>query len=227
MNQRDSRLYGAILLGSALLSLLAAMHHPSAASHDLASALRILADEAGMIAGIHGLLIALFLLELLGLYGFARSLDLARPLPAAGLILVGTGTMAMLGAAAINGFAVPAFASDLRGIAPADTRSAAMLLRMCWDVNQALASIGAVAWGAGLIAWSIDLARRTGMVRLTGLIGLAASVVMVGALATGLIRLHVTGFIIVTALISAWSVAVALLMLSGRLSESKVVPQPD
>jgi hypothetical protein len=227
MNQRDSRIYGTILLGSALLSLLAAMHHPSAASHDIASALRILADEAGVIAGIHAVLIALFLLELLGLYGFARSLGLARPLPAAGLILVGTGTMTMLGAAAINGFAVPNFASDLNGIAPADSRSLAMMLRLCWDVNQALASIGAVAWGAGLIAWSIDLARRDGLVRVTGFIGLAASLVMVGALATGFVRLHVTGFLIVTALISAWSVAVALLMLSGRLSESEVVPQPD
>jgi hypothetical protein len=227
MNQRDSKIYGAILIGSALLSLLAAAHHPSASSHDIASALRLLSREAGMIAGIHALLIALFLMELLGLYGFARLLGLARPLPAAGLILIGTGTMTMLGAAAINGFAAPHFASDMSGIAPADMRNAAMLLRLCWDLNQALASIGAFAWGAGLIAWSIDLARRAGLVRITGVVGLAASLVMVGALATGLLRLHVAGFIAVAALMSAWSIAAGLLMLTGRLAEEKVVPQPD
>jgi hypothetical protein len=223
MRERDVKIYGGLLLGSALLSLLAAAHHPEVGAHDLPTALRILAAQTRLIGAVHGILIFLGLVELLGLYGVARLLGVARPLTAAGLLLVGMGFVAMIGAGAINGFAVPAFGSDYRNIDPADIRAATMLLRLCWDLNQALASIGAVAWGIGLLAWSAELARRSGVVRVVGLLGaVAASAIAIGV-ASGLIRLHVGGFIAVTALLSAWSVAVALLMLTGRLMPA----QPD
>jgi hypothetical protein len=140
---------------------------------------------------------------------------------AGGLLLVGVGFMAMIGAGAINGFAVPAFATDFRGIGPADARGAAMLLRLCWDLNQALASIGAVAWGLGLLAWSAELASREGAARLVGLLGGVAALVIAAGVGFGFIRLHVGGFIAVTALLSAWSVAAALLMLTGRLAPTQ------
>lgn len=176
----------------------------------------MVAAQSRVIGTVHAILIFLGFAELLGLYGVARLLGLARPLTAAGLILVGMGFVAMIGAGAINGFAVPAFASDYRAIAPADVPAATMLLRLCWDLNQALASIGAVAWGLGLLAWSAELARRAGPVRLVGLLGAIAALIVAGGVAFGLIRLHVGGFIAVSALLSGWSAAVALVMLTGR-----------
>jgi hypothetical protein len=217
MRERDGKIYAGLLLGSALLSLLVSAHHPEVAAHDLPTALRMLAAQKGMIVGVHGALILLGSIQLLGFYGFARLLGLARPLPAAGLIFVGGGTAAMLAAAAINGFAVPAFAVDYRNIAPVDVSAAAMLLRLCWQLNQAFASIGAVAWGVGLLFWSTALATRAGLVRVVGLLGGAAALAVAAGVGFGLVRLHVGGFIAVMAVMAAWSVAVALLMLSGRL----------
>ncbi|HEX5183228.1 MAG TPA: hypothetical protein VFW19_08770 [Allosphingosinicella sp.] len=221
MTERDQRIYGGLLLASALLSLLAAAHHPEIHAHDLATALRTLAGETRFILAVHGVLIALALAELIGFYGFARLLGPGRPLPAAGLIFMAVGMAAMVGAAAINGLAVPAFASDYRGLAPADMKAAAMLLRLCWDLNQALASIGALAWGAALLAWSVALAGRSGLVRATGLLGLVAGLAIIGGLLSGLIDLHVGGFIALVALMTAWSVATALLMLTGRLAAAR------
>jgi hypothetical protein len=217
MRERDEKIYAGLLLGSALLSLLAAAHHPEAAAHDLPTVLPMLVAQQGLIVGVHAMLIFLAAIQLLGLYGVARLLGLARPLSAAGLIFFAAGTAAMVAAAAVNGFAVPAFAADYRNIAPADMRGAAMLLRLCWQLNQAFASIGAVAWGIGLLFWSIALARRHGLVRLVGMAGAVASLAIAGGVGFGFIRLHVGGFIAVTALLAAWSIAIALLMLSGRL----------
>lgn len=217
MRERDKKIYGGLLMGSALLSLFAAAHHPEVGAQDLPTALRIVAAQRRSIGIVHGLLIFLGLIELLGLYGVARILGVTRPLPAAGLLLVGTGFVAMLGAGAINGFAVPALASDYHAITPADVSAAKMVLRLCWDLNQALASIGAVAWAAGLLAWSAELARRAGPARLVGLFGAAAALAVAGGVGFGPIRLDVGGFIAVTALLTAWCVAVALLMLTNRL----------
>jgi hypothetical protein len=218
MRERDVKIYAGLLLGSALLSLLAAAHHPEVSAHDVPTALRALTAEKGLVLGVHAVLLFLGGLQLLGLYGFARLLGLARPLPAAGLVFFGAGTAAMVAAGAVNGFAVPAFAGDYPNITPAQIPAAAMLLRLCWQLNQAFASIGAVAWGIGLLFWSAELTRRAGLVRLVGLLGAAASLAVAGGVGFGLIRLHVGGFIAVMALLTAWSVAVGLLMLGGRLA---------
>jgi hypothetical protein len=227
MSKRDQNTYAILLIGSALLSLLAAAHHGTVRAHDAAGLIRGLSQMAGAISAVHAALIALFVAELIGLYGFARLLGLARPLPAAGLILVAIGGAAMVAAGAINGFALPAFATAFRDTAPAGAEGAAMILRLCWELNQAFATIGTVAWGAGLCAWSLDLASRRGLVRATGFAGLAASLAIVAGIATGLIRLHVGGFIAVTTLLTCWSVAAGALMLSGRLTDEEVVPGPD
>ncbi len=221
MRKWDVKIYAWLLLGSALLSLLVAAHHPELHTHDVSMALHMLADRTALISGVHAALLFLSLVELLGLYGVARLLGLSRPMTAGGLLFVGTGFMAMIGAGAINGFAVPAFAADYRGIAPADARWAAMLLRLCWDLNQALASIGAVSWGLGLLAWSAELARRDGAARLVGLLGAVAALIIAVGVGFGFIRLHVGGLIAVTALLSAWSAAAALLMLTGRLAPDR------
>ena len=213
--------YGALLLACALLSLLVAAHHPSgpASPHAPADALRMLAAQATLIEGVHGALLALFAIEIAGFYGFARLLGLQRPLAAAGLILLGAGTAAMMAAGTINGFAVPAFASSYADLKPADVSAVVTALRLCWRLNQAFASIGAVAMGGAMLLWSIALAGRAGWPRLVGGFGMLAGAAIAGGVASGLLRLHVGGFILFTALFSAWAAAVALLMLTGRLEE--------
>jgi hypothetical protein len=216
--------YAGLLGTSALLSLLAAAHHPEMRTHDLRAALQILADQRRLVVGIHAALLLLTGAQLVGFYGFARRLGLDRVAVAAGLLFVGAGSAAMLGAAAINGFAVPAFASDYRVLAPADAGAVTAALRLSWQLNQAFASIGAVAWGLGLLFWSIELALRAGLVRIVGLIGGLAALAIAAGVGLGLITLHVGGFIAVVALLTAWSVAAAGLMLSRRLDPAPSSP---
>src|SRR3954466_15259339 len=203
MSYRDDRIYAGLLLTSALLSLLAAAHHPEMRTHDLAAALQMLADQSRLIAGVHALLLLLMGAQLVGFYGFARLLGLDRVAVAAGLVFVGAGSAAMLAAAAINGFAVPALAWDYRALTPADASAMTVALRLCWQLNQAFAAIGAVAWGLGLLSWSVELARRAGLVRIVGLAGGLAALAIAAGVGSGLIRLHVGGFIAVIALLSA------------------------
>jgi hypothetical protein len=224
MREGEVKIYGGVLLGSALLSLLAAAHHPEVRTHDLAAALQILADQGRLIAAVHAILLLLMGAQLIGFYGFARLLGLGRPLAAAGLVFVGAGSAAMLAAAAINGFAVPALASDYRALAPADAGAVTVALRLCWQLNQAFAAIGAVAWGLGLLAWSAELARRSGLTRIIGLLGGLAALAIAAGVGLGFVRLHVGGFIAVIALLTAWSVAAAGLMLSRRLDRAPSSP---
>ncbi|MEA3060363.1 MAG: hypothetical protein QOJ94_144 [Sphingomonadales bacterium] len=224
MSNRQNTAYATLLLTSALLSLLAAAHHPEVRTHDLATALRLLADQSRLIAGVHAVLLLLIGAQLVGFYGFARLLGVDRVAVAAGLLFVGAGTAAMLAAAAINGFAVPALASDYRAFAPADAGAITVALRLCWQLNQAFAAIGAVAWGLGLLFWSVELGFRAGLTRIVGLGGGLAALAIAGGVGSGLIRLHVGGFIAVIALLTAWSVAAALLMLTRRLDRAPSSP---
>jgi hypothetical protein len=214
-----TRTYGALLLACALLSLLVAAHHPGPEAHDAAGMLRALAARSGMIEGVHGALLAIFAIELAGWYGFARLLGIHRPLAAAGLILMGLGGVAMIAAGTINGFAVPSFASAYANASPADAAVAAKVLRLCWALNQALASLGAVAMGGAILLWSLALIGRGGSSRLVGLGGAIAALAIAGGIVSGLLHLHVGGFILFTALLSLWTAAVALLMLTGRLED--------
>jgi hypothetical protein len=224
MPNRQNTFYAGLLLTSALLSLLAAAHHPEVRTHDLAAALQILADQSRLIAGVHAILLLLMGAQLVGFYGFARRLGLDRVAVAAGLLLVGAGSAAMLAAAAINGFAVPALASDYRALSPADASAVTVALRLCWQLNQAFAEIGAVAWGLGLLCWSVELGFRSGLTRIVGLAGGLAALAIAAGVGSGLIRLHVGGFIAVIALLTAWSVAAALLMLTRRLDPAPSSP---
>jgi hypothetical protein len=221
MSNRQNTVYAGLLLTSALLSLLAAAHHPEVRTHDLAAALQILADQRRLIAGVHAILLLLMGAQLVGFYGFARLLGLDRAAVAAGLLFVGAGSAAMLAAAAINGFAVPALAWDYRALALADASAMTVALRLCWQLNQAFAEIGAVAWGLGLLCWSAELARRPGLTRIVGLAGGLAALAIAAGVGSGSIRLHVGGFIAVIGLLTAWSVAAALLMLTGRLGATE------
>jgi hypothetical protein len=215
--RRDTKAYGGLLLGSALLSLFAAAHHPTAGTHKATEVLHALAVQRGPIEAVHGILLGLFALQLVGFYGFARMLGVRRPLPAGGLILMALGGGAMMVAGAINGFALPAFAATYPNPGPADVQAAIAGLRLSWALNQAMASVGAVAMAGAMLLWSIALATRTGWARLVGGAGVAAALVIIGGLVSGLFHLDVSGFILFMTLLSVWTGAVAMLILAGRL----------
>jgi hypothetical protein len=212
-----ARAYGGLLLACAMLTVLGVVGHPTLVANDASSLLEGLAGQRGPIVGLHSILIALGLLQVVGFYGFSRLLGPARPLVAAGLILFGFGVLGLINAAVLNGFAAPAFAAMLEGASAAEAEMAAVALKLNWSHNQAWDGIGSMAWCGAILCWSLAMLRRRGLPRLVGLLGLAAALAIGGAIAGGLVRFNVGGFMATVAALAAWSIAVALLMLTGRM----------
>jgi len=212
-----AKAYGGLLLACALLTVVSVVGHPTVVARDARSLLEGLASQRGMIVGLHSILIALGLLQVVGFYGFSRLLGLAHPLVAAGLILFGFGIVGMINAAALNGFAAPAFAATFEAASPAQAEMAAVALKMSWSLNQAWDGIGSMAWCGAIVAWSLAMLGRGGLLRLVGLLGIVAALAIGGAIAAGLVRFNVGGFIATVSALAAWTIAVALLMLTGRM----------
>lgn len=212
------RLYGGLLVGFAILSVLGAAHHPVAGGgHDLQDAVRALQSNAALISSVHAFLLAVFVAGFVGMCGFARRLGLDRPLALAGLVAMALGITAMICAGAINGFAVPSFAAGYADMKPDQAEAVRAILRMSWRLNQAFADIGAVLWTAALLLWSAELAFRRGAARIVGIVGGLAALAVLAGLLAAVIELTVSGFMLVTALLALWAAAVGLLMLNRRL----------
>lgn len=202
------RIAGLLLIGAAAASLIAMAHHPSGA-------------HAGAMAGlVHGAMMLVLAAMAFGFAHFARRRGLERPAVLAGLVAYAISAGAHLGAAAINGFVVPALALRGAGAVGHD------VFLLAWEANQALARLGVFASGAAFLLWSLDWLRRPGLeFRLIGLAGLAAGAVPAGLLAAGAIRMDVAGAFLVYAAHGAWSALVGLHLLRGGLdAETRAKP---
>jgi hypothetical protein len=196
------RVAGAAMIAAAAGTLLAMGHHPSGV------------HGGSSLAGIvHASMIALLGLLVFGFAHMARRRGLGRPAVLAGLVAYGIALVGHAGAATINGFAVPALAA--RGVATHD------LFLFAWELNQALAKLGVYATSAAYLLWSADFLadRRT---RLLGAVGLMAAIVPAALLASGAIRLDVTGAFICYAVQVGWAALVGLhLLRHGALAPER------
>jgi hypothetical protein len=199
-----NRAAGAVLGGAAMLSIVVMVNHPTSA-------------HAGPVGGIvHGMMILLLCLMSWGFANFALALGARRSFVLAGIIAYAVSLFGHIGAATINGFVVPAIAA--RHVANHD------LYLFAWEANQALARLGVIAAGAAYGLWSIELLRRRGLERWLGLAGLFAGFVPAALLAAGLIRMNVSGAILVYAVHAAWALLVGAMLWRGGISS---VDQPS
>ena len=210
-----ARIYGWLLLAAALLSVLGAFHHPSGSGHG--GGMAALARQAALVAFVHAALLAIFTAQYIGFFGLARRLGLDRPLVASGFILLSLGTMAMICAGAINGFASPSYGLGYADATPEQAAMANSVLGYGWALNQAFAKIGAFGWSGAVLLWSVALLAHAGLARWLGGIGLALGLGLLGGLVSGLLRLDVAGFTLLTSVLAVWAIGAAALMIAGRL----------
>jgi hypothetical protein len=107
------------------------------------------------------------------------------------------------------------------GVSATDLQITAQLLKLCMLFNQALASLGAVAMSAAIIAWSLHLLLHRGLERALGVFGVAIGLGSAGALILGALQLDVHGMMLVLVLQVIWTTGVGVLLLRTRN-----VPQP-
>ena len=86
-----------------------------------------------------------------------------------------------------------------------------------WALNQAFAKIGAFGWSGAVLLWSVALLAHAGLARWLGGIGIALGLGLLGGLVSGLLRLDVAGFTLLTSVLAVWAIGAAALMIAGRL----------
>jgi magnesium-transporting ATPase (P-type) len=194
------RLAGAILIGTAAVSAFAMAHHPTHV------------DAIGLGRVVHGVLILFLAAIAFGFAHFAIRRGLRRPAVLAGLVAYGVAIFGGIGAATIDGFAVPALAAELGGSVEGD------VFRLTWQLNQALAGLGMVGTGLAIFLWSLDLLRGPARgVRLTGAIGLLAGAVPPLLLVTGTISMNLAGAGLAYAVHWAWTALLGLQLVLGAV----------
>lgn len=189
------RLAGGVLAAASVLSIVVMAHHPSGPGH------------SGLNQLVHGGMMALVLLIFSGYARHAMLRGLGRFSILAALIVYGAGVGANLLAATINGFAAPAAFEE--GV----SRD---VLRLYWELNQALAYGGVYATSLAFAIWSFGLLHERGLRRFIGVLGLVAGAVPVGLLASGVVTMNVAGAFVIYALHAFFGVIVGADLMRTR-----------
>jgi hypothetical protein len=207
---------GLTLIVGSVLSVAAMTHHPSTAASGTAERLSEMTHEATLAGIVHGVLIALMLLVLWGLLRLAGILGWSSSRVQIGAIAYGAGVICMVGAATVSGFVVPGLAEHFVEAAPEIMESSLPVFRLCFEINQALAQIGAIAMSVGIFLWSWVLAAGAGYrrwVRGLGGLGLVVGTLPVLGLLSGSLHLDVHGMLAVLLAQAGWTICIGAWML--------------
>jgi hypothetical protein len=207
---------GILLAVAALLMVFFMALHPRIHADHGADFTEAVALVATRNAVIHGALIAVLVLLFTGLLGLAERLGLHLMPVRLGLVACALGAVALIAAAALNGFAVAELAAELR---EHDRTAAGLepLFMLCHAINTAAARIGVVALSAAVLLWSFVLAHRTGASRLVGLLGLVVAAAPPLFMFAGHLPMNLHGFGAFILTQSVWYLAVAAQLIRNRL----------
>ncbi len=203
-SHESHQLAAGLLIGAAALALLAMAHHPTAHGASTAETMAVMARIAPLNSFIHGVLIVLTLLILALLEQFATHRVRRPGLARAGRTLYLLDSMGMVLAALINGFAVPALAISNAPVPGSNDWGP--VLQFAWQLNQAAAGFGTIAYAVAIGLWSADLAAARGFARIVGAYGLLLAVVVAVAVGSGKLSLDVSGFGMALAAFSLWQI---------------------
>lgn len=194
---------GIALLAAAAGIVFGMAHHPTRLA------------EAQLAIIVHAFMIVMVWAMLFGFTHFSRRRGLGRPSVLAGLTFYAIGAAANIGAATVNGLVTPALTENgVRSVGPD-------IFAFAWALNQALDAIGVVATAGAYLFWSIDLLRdRTIFARIAAALGIVTAAATAGLLATGAIRMDVTGAFIVYAAQVGWAALIGLFILRGGLARA-------
>ena len=205
--QQNQRNIGILLMVSAVAAIFLMFHHPS---HFHSSNLNAL---------IHGGMIAVILVATLGVTFLAISQEMRRPFVLAALLLYGAGSIFNILAALINGFVVPQWLAQATGPNIEDIQS------LAWIINQNAGRLAVYTHGLGILSFGIHLLLNapTRLGRLISLVSLLIGSFMPLVLVLHDNRLTVHTALIIYSLESIWLMAISLMLIWTRSSNSEPV----
>lgn len=204
------RVSGVVIALSAVLFVVGMSHHPSAHGEDTRAFLEETLRIATLNRLVHGGLMAMTVCMAFGFVGFAAGLGLGRPLVRFGLVTYLCGSVALIGAALVNGLVLPSLAERFLEASDETLASVRVVLAWNWEINQALTFTGVLAWSAAVLAWSLALMRHAGAWRWIGAAGSVLGVVGAGTFLTGVLTFDVHGFGLYVLAQSAWCLALGV-----------------
>lgn len=214
------RTSGIVLACGSITMLVFMAMHPSPHAHDSNGLISELAAGAVFNGTVHGVLMGTLAVVLLGMVGFAEQLGLRRIIVRGGLTAYAIGVVALIGAATVNGFIVPAVAARYAGDDPGVLDRIRALLVLCHEMNQACDHLGIVALSAAALLWSLELLRRGGASRAIGVLGLICGLLPPAALFAGRLPMNVHGFGGFVLLQTIWYLAIAVQLIRGRIKST-------
>ncbi len=223
--RRFADIFAGVIIGlAALLSLALILHHPVLGHTPTAEAATAgIRKLASLDRLVHGGLIALMALLLLGLLHLTQRLGFERPAAAAGFTFYALGTFMVCIAGVIDGFVI----SDLGehcakpGVdAVACSATALDLLRLCATAVQDFTKVGIVAMAAGIACWGIAFLHRRDPKGLAGVglgvLGLAAGLIPAAVMILARFRFTPHTLLMVFGAQALWLLAVAAFLILCR-----------
>jgi hypothetical protein len=168
---------------------------------------------------VHATIAGLLAAILLGFTVFSRRLGLDRVAPLFALILFAIGTIALFGAALLDGSVVPDLARKYGGGDPATLRLGVALLTYSAIVLQELTRFAIVLSCAAIALWSIALMAQQRQIgaRVVGMLGIVAAAYACVALSlTGYLSPH--SLVGIAAAQNSWYLLAGVLLLRGDLA---------
>ena len=214
---KESAIFGWILVGGSILASVFALIHPEITSRDLVGVLQQMTARAVFNGWVHGILIALYLVQVAGFYGLSRQFGFDRPLVVLAMVFYSAGVLAMMGAAVINGFALSIFAGRYSQFAPDHAAAIGASINLAGSVSATWAGIGATATSGAIVAWSCAILDRSGLIRAIGGLGIVLGIATAAMLVTGTLILNVHGFLLLVVTQAIWTIAIGMQLARGRL----------
>jgi hypothetical protein len=203
---------GYAIAACAVLTMLAIAMHPQAEHRRASEAVAEIGRLAPMLGVVHGTVIAFVIVLLYGLTVYSLRRGVRRELVVGALVVYAAGAFAMVLAALIDGFLIPAIARTYAGAPREALQSGASILSACGAAIQVLAKFGVVALSAAIVLWSADLFSDGGRLRVAAIAGFGAALISLAVLlAEGRFIVPLTLSIIVIAQ-GIWYLAIASLL---------------
>lgn len=213
MTTTQTRADGVIIATATGLALFLMLHHPTSHTPGHEDG-QLLSDWSNGF--VHAAMIGCLMALALGLDGVKRHLDETRILTRAGALLIGTGFLALGGAAFVNGLAAGRFVA-----AASDPVVREAGVRAFWALNQSFMALGTLLIPLGAAAWAPGLWRLGHVGRVAAVLGVALLGLSLWYAASG------TGFGLIVAMtamasFALWSLGVAAVMiLADRKEEAE------
>ncbi|MDP9017257.1 MAG: hypothetical protein M3N19_02915 [Candidatus Eremiobacteraeota bacterium] len=207
---------GVLLATCAVLTMVAVSHHPTVHAVRAQDAITGLARISLMDGVVHGSLVVMMGALLFALTVYSGQRGFRNQFVLAALPIYATAIFAVTGAALIDGFLIPQFASRYVGEAAETLRAVVPLIHFCAIAIQVLTKFGFAVMSVAVVLWSTDLLFLRGAPRLVGAIGIASSLISALLIATsGYINPHSLGIIV--AVQAIWYLGVATLLIKANL----------